>query len=283
MSIKRILSLLMVLVLSFSIMACGADTDVKTPDTTEPTDNTDNKDEADKNNEEKEEVELVISAAASLTDAMGEIGEMIKKDKNIVLTVNPGSSGALQKQIEEGAPSDVFISAGQKQMDELGEKDLIEKESRIDILKNQLVLIVPQDNKEGIKTIQDVVDKKVQIAIGETETVPVGQYSKKALEALKLWDKLDVANIIQSKDVREVLTHVEEGNVSAGLVYSSDAVVGEKVEQVEVFSEDLAGPIVYPAAIVSESKEKDAGQIFLDYLKTKEVQDIFVKYGFGTL
>ncbi len=281
MSIKRILSLLMVLVLSFSIMACGTNKDAVTPDTTEPTDNTDNKDEADKTEDKKEEVELVISAAASLTDAMAEISELIKEDENITLTSTFDSSGTLQKQIEEGAPSDVFISAGQKQMDALEEKSLIEKDSRIDLLRNKLVLLVPEENKDGIETIQDVVDKKVQIAIAETETVPVGQYSKKALEDLKLWDKLDPNNIISSKNVSEVLKHVEDGNVAAGLVYTSDAVRGVNVKEAQVFDEELHGPIIYPAAIVSESKEKEAAQRFLDYLKTDKVKAIFEKYGFG--
>lgn len=267
---KKFLSILMILVLSFSLIACGSSNE-------EPDNQADENLELDS---EGEEVEIVVSAAASLTDALGEIAELIKKEENIVLTSTFDSSGTLQKQIEEGARSDVFISAGQKQMDALEEQDLIDVQSRIDLLKNRLVLLVPEENEDGIANIQDVVDKKVQIAIAETETVPVGQYSKKALEDLELWDKLDTENIVNSKNVSEVLKHVEDGNVSAGLVYTSDAVRGQGVEEVEIFDEDLHGPIVYPASIIESSEKKDASQTFLDFLKTDEVKEIFEKYGF---
>ena len=285
---KKILSLLMVLALSFSIMACtdnneapdtNVDVDVKTPAEDADKDVDTDKDEA-ADTEKKEEVEIVVSAAASLTDAMGEIADLIKEKENIVLTSTFDSSGTLQKQIEEGAQSDVFISAGQKQMDALQEQDLIDTDSRIDLLRNRLVLLVPEANEAGIENIQDVVDKKVQIAIAETETVPVGQYSKKALEDLELWDKLDTNNVINSKNVSEVLKHVEDGNVAAGLVYTSDAVRGEGVKEAELFDEELHGPIIYPASIIAGSNEKEAAQKFLDFLKTDEVKEIFEKYGF---
>ena len=285
---KKILSLLMVLALSFSIMACtdnneapdtNVDVDVKTPAEDADKDVDTDKDEA-ADTEKKEEVEIVVSAAASLTDAMGEIADLIKEKENIVLTSTFDSSGTLQKQIEEGAQSDVFISAGQKQMDALQEQDLIDTDSRIDLLRNRLVLLVPEANEAGIENIQDVVDKKVQIAIAETETVPVGQYSKKALEDLELWDKLDTNNVINSKNVSEVLKHVEDGNVAAGLVYTSDAVRGEGVKEAELFDEELHGPIVYPASIIEGSEEKEASQTFLDFLQTDEVKEIFEKYGF---
>lgn len=278
---KKILSLLMVLALSFSIMACTDNNDAPDTDMDVETPAEDsNKDEA-ADTEEKEEVEIVVSAAASLTDAMAEIAELIKEEENIVLTSTFDSSGTLQKQIEEGAQSDVFISAGQKQMDALEEQDLIDADSRIDLLRNRLVLLVPEANEAGIETIQDVVDKNVQIAIAETETVPVGQYSKKALEDLELWDKLDTNNVINSKNVSEVLKHVEDGNVAAGLVYTSDAVRGEGVKEAEIFDEELHGPIIYPAAVIAGSNEKEAAQKFLDFLKTDEVKEIFEKYGFN--
>lgn len=263
---KKILAIIMIFVLSFSIMACG---DEKAPDVGSSNGET-----------QKEEVELMISAAASLTDALEEIASAIKEDENIVITPTLDSSGTLQKQIEEGAPSDVFISAGQKQMDALEGQDLIVKESRIDLLENKLVLLVPEENKDEINNIQDVVDKKVQIAIAETETVPVGQYSKKTLEALGLWDKIEEGNMIFPKNVSEVLAQVEQGNVSAGMVYTSDAVRGNGVKEVEIFSEELAGPIIYPVAIVESSTEKDAAKIFIEYLKTDKVKAIFEKYGF---
>ena len=270
-NIKRLLALLMVFVLSFTLMACNS----------APKEETKKEGNTKEQQDQKKEVkELTISAAASLTEALGEISAELEKDENIKIVPNYGSSGALQKQIEEGAPADAFISAGQKQMNALEEKNLIVKDSRLDLLKNKLVLIVPKDNKDGIKTINDVVDKNLQIALAETETVPVGQYSKEALTNLGLWDKIKTENIIQSKDVSEVLKHVDDGNVAAGIVYSSDVVRSKNSEQVQVFDESLHKPIVYPAAIIESSKEKETAKIFLDYLKTDKAKTILEKYGF---
>ncbi len=222
---------------------------------------------------------ITISAAASLKEALSEIQPIFEKEKNIKLTFNLGASGTLQKQIEEGAPSDLFISAGKKQMDELESKNLIEKSSRVDLLKNQLVLVVSKEQKDSIKSVQDLNKKDIKISIGEVETVPAGQYAKDSLTYLKLWD-LVKDKLVYAKDVKQVLTYVERGEVAAGFVYKSDATNLKDSVIAEVVDEKSHKSIVYPAALISASKEKDSAKAFLDFLKEDKAKAIFIKYGF---
>lgn len=224
---------------------------------------------------------ITICAAASLKDALDEIQPKFEQEKGIKLTFSFGSSGALQKQIEEGAPADVFISAGKKQMDTLEDENLIDKESRENLLVNKLVLIVPNEYKDKIKTSSDLVDKDVKISIGEPESVPAGQYAKESLTYLNLWDKLS-NKIVYAKDVKQVVAYVEKGEVAAGLVYNSDAAVLKDSTIVEVFDENSHKPIVYPGAIVSASKDKESAKTFIDYLNTDSAKQIFEKYRFNT-
>lgn len=223
---------------------------------------------------------ITICAAASLKDVLCEIQPKFEQEKGIKLTFNYGSSGTLQKQIEEGAPADIFISAGKKQMDTLEAKNLIDKESRKDLLSNKLVLIVPDEYKNKIKTATDLADKDVKISIGEPESVPAGQYAKDSLIYLNLWDKLS-SKIVYAKDVKQVAAYVEAGEVAAGVVYNSDAVVIKNSTVVQVFDENSHKPIVYPEAIVSASKNKESAKIFLDYLNTDSTKEIFEKYMFN--
>lgn len=228
----------------------------------------------------KESKSITICAAASLREALNEIQPKFEKDKNIKLNFNFGSSGALQKQIEEGAPADVFISAGVKQMDALQSKNLIEKDSRKNLLGNKLVLIVPEEHKDKIKNVSDLVDKDVKISIGEPESVPAGQYAKDSLTYLKIWDKLS-NKIVYAKDVKQVVAYVEKGEVAAGIVYSSDATTLKNSSIVETFEEKTHKPIVYPEAIISESKDKASAKLFIDYLNTDISKQTFEKYGFN--
>jgi molybdate transport system substrate-binding protein len=187
----------------------------------------------------------------------------------------------LQKQIEEGAPADVFISAGKKQVDTLSEKKLVDGSSRFDLLTNKLVLIVAKEYKDKIKTAADIANLNVKISIGTVETVPAGQYAKETLTNLKLWDKIE-DKIVYAKDVKQVVTYVESGNAAAGIVYNSDA-AGIKTSSIaEIFDEKLHKAIVYPAVIVSASKEKESAQALLDYLKSDKAQEIFKKHGFNS-
>ncbi len=222
---------------------------------------------------------ITICAAASLRDALNEIQPRFEQEKGIKLTFNFGSSGALQKQIEEGAPADIFISAGKKQMDALEDKNLIDKESRKNILGNKLVLIVPNEYKDNIKTVSDLVNMDVKISIGEPESVPAGQYAKDSLTYLNLWDKLN-SKIVNAKDVKQVVAYVEKGEVAAGVVYNSDAAVIKNSTIVQIFDENSHKPIVYPGAIISASKDKEAAKAFWDYLNTDSAKQIFEKYGF---
>lgn len=226
------------------------------------------------------ETQITVSVAASLQDALGEIQKIyaVKKPK-VKVTINFASSGSLQRQIEQGAPVDLFLSAGSKQMDELESKDLIIKESRTDILSNDLVLITSKDNNT-VKSFQDLSNPGVKIiGIGAPESVPAGKYAKEALTFMKLWDTL-TPKLVQAKDVRQVLAYVETGNAEAGLVYGSDANISDKVKIAAVAPADSHMPIVYPAAIIAAAKNKTAAEEFLNFLQTEEAARVFVKYGF---
>lgn len=225
---------------------------------------------------------ITICAAPSLKEVLNEIQPRFEQEKDIKLTFNFGSSGTLQKQIEEGAPVDVFISAGKKQMDALENKNLIDKESRKDLIGNKLVLVVPNEYKDKIKTVADLVDKDMRICIGEPATVPAGQYAKEALTNLKLWDKLST-NMVYAKDVKQVAAYVEKGEVAGGIVYNSDAASIKDSSVVQVFDEDTHMPIVYPEAIITSSKDKESSKVFLDYLNTDSAKQIFEKYGFKVI
>jgi molybdate transport system substrate-binding protein len=222
---------------------------------------------------------ITVSAAASLKDALSEIGPKFEQEKGIRITFNYGSSGALQKQIEEGAPVDIFISAGKKQMNALESKNLIDKDSRRNLLNNKLVLIVSNEYKDKIKTSSDLVDKDIKIGIGQPSSVPAGQYAKDSLTYQELWDKLK-ANIVYAKDVKQVVAYVEKGEAAAGIVYKSDAAVLKNSVIAQIFDESSHEPIVYPEVIVTTSKEKEAARDFLNFLNTDNVKQIFVKYNF---
>lgn len=228
---------------------------------------------------QKPDASITVSAAASLKEAMEEIKTKVKEEKGIELTLILSSSGTLQKQIEEGAPTDIFISAGQKQMNTLESERLIDKDSRKDLLTNKLALVVSNDYKEKINTVEDLANNDIKISIGDVNTVPAGQYAKESLISLNIWDKIN-NTIVYGKDVKQVLTYVENGDVAAGIVYRSDAITLKNSFILSTFDEKSHSPIVYPAAIVSASKDKASAKIFMDYLNANEAKLIFEKYGF---
>jgi len=223
--------------------------------------------------------ELTISAAASLTEAYGEIKELYEAEKGVKLVFNFGASGTLQKQIEEGAEVDVFVSAAVKQMDALEEQNLIIKDTRENIYRNELALLVAKEYKDQIKTINDLVGTDLKISIGVPETVPAGQYAKESLVNLGILDQLE-PNIVYGKDVSQVLTYVEKGEVAAGIVFSSDSVRAKESYLAEILLEESHTPIVYPAAVVVSTKNKEAALEFLQYLRTDKAKEILEKYGF---
>ena len=225
-------------------------------------------------------VNLTVSAAASLQDALEAIEPIYKNNQTEVdITYNFGSSGSLQQQIEQGAPVDIFISAAAKQMDALEAKNLLLPDTRRDLLKNEMVLIVPKDNTT-ITSFEDLgTDALTRIALGEPGSVPAGQYAEEVLTSLGLLDAVK-PKVVYAKDVRQVLSYVATGNVDAGIVYTSDAKVSEDVKVVATASEDSHSPIVYPIAVLQDSVNPEAARELQDFLFTSEAQTIFEEYGF---
>ena len=226
-------------------------------------------------------VELNISAAVSMKDALAEIQTNYqKKAPHVKLVYNLGASGSLQKQIEQGAPADIFISAAPKQMNELEAKNLVIKATRKNLLENKLVLIAPKDSTLSISKLEDLQNDTVkQISIGETKVVPAGQYAEQALKKLGVWEKIQ-SKIVFAKDVRTVLTYVDTGNVDAGLVYKTDAAVSKKVKILATAPDGSHAPIIYPAAALSGTKNQKAAEEFLAYLAGPEGKSVFEKHGF---
>ncbi|MBD2487190.1 molybdate ABC transporter substrate-binding protein [Aulosira sp. FACHB-615] len=224
---------------------------------------------------------LTISAAASLKDALEAIKPIYNQAKpSVNLTYNFGSSGALQQQIEQGAKVDVFISAANKQIDALDKKGLLVDGTKKDLLKNQLVLIAPQ-NSTNISDFKDLTSNQIKkVALGEPKSVPAGQYAQQVLTSLKIADKLK-GKVVYAKDVRQALNYVESGNVNAGLVYLSDAKTSSKVKVVTTAPENSHSPIVYPIAVIKSSKNIDAAKEFEQFLSSNnEARNVFENQGF---
>jgi molybdate transport system substrate-binding protein len=232
--------------------------------------------------QEVKKVTLTVSAAASLKDAMEEIKtEYVKEKPNVTLTYNFGGSGSLQKQIEQGAGVDVFVSAATKQMDALKDKGLIVDDTRKNFLQNKIVLVVPKDNTT-ITDFKDLTTDKVKkLGLGEPKSVPVGQYAEDLLAKLNLLDTIkSEKKAVYGKDVKEVLTWVETGNADAGIVYLTDAKVSNKVKVVATAPDGSTKPVYYPAAVIKASKNTDAAREFTNFLYSSKASPIFEKYGF---
>ncbi|WP_054973728.1 molybdate ABC transporter substrate-binding protein [Paenibacillus sp. A3] len=228
-----------------------------------------------------EKVELTISAAASLTDALKEIQNAYEsKNTSIKLNFNFGASGALQQQIEQGAPADVFLSAAAKNMKALVDKQLVDAAQQKNLLVNELVVVVPEGGKAQVGTVDDLAKPEVKhVAIGEPESVPAGGYAKEALTNAKQWDALQ-PKLVMAKDVRQVLTYVESGNAEAGFVYKTDALTSKKVKIAFNVDPKTYKPVEYPAGIVKATKHAKEAEAFYTYLQSKEAADVFAKYGF---
>jgi molybdate transport system substrate-binding protein len=227
--------------------------------------------------------EILISAAASLTDVMKEIGRNYQPVSKDTINFNFGPSSGLARQIDEGAPADVFFSANLAQMDRLEKNGRLEPGTRKNLLSNRLVMIVPYDSKLALSSPQDLLKGNVKrIALAEPSSVPAGVYSKKYLVDEGLWDEVR-SKIIPVKDVRATLASVESGNVDAGFVYETDGAISDKVKIVYEVPLDKGPRITYPIAVVKESKQKDAARDFVKYVESPAARDIFKKYGFIVL
>lgn len=229
----------------------------------------------------KEENSITISAAASLKEPLEEIGSKFESEKGIKVYYNFAGSGTLQKQIEEGAPVDLFISAGKTQMDALEDNKLIDSSTRKNLFYNNLVLVYSKSLGE-IKRLEEIVAKNATIAIGEIKTVPAGEYAKQSFESLDIWEDIN-KNIIYAKSVKEVLQYVINGEVQAGVVYESDTVELNADLNVFKIDDNIHDKIIYPAALTKSSNKKEEANMFMNYILDDDNRKIFDKYKFKVM
>ena len=224
--------------------------------------------------------EVIVSAAVSLKDALDEIAQLYRsRNRGANVRLNLGGSGTLQRQIEQGAPVDVFISASPQEMDALAAKALLLAGTRHNLLENRVVLIVPS-GESPVANFKDLVKPEVkQMAIGEPQTVPAGMYAQQVLMHLGLYDRVK-PKFIFAKDVRQVLTYVASGNVDAGIVYATDAKVTSKVTVVATAPEGSHSPVIYPVAIMKNAPDAAGAKEFEAFLLGPQAKEVFAKYGF---
>ncbi|MGB3135448.1 MAG: molybdate ABC transporter substrate-binding protein [Nodosilinea sp.] len=225
---------------------------------------------------------ITLSAAASLQDALEAIAPQFKAaHPDIAVDYNFGASGALQRQIERGAPVDVFFSAAAKQMDDLAEQGLLVPNSRRDVLSNSLVLIAPEASALAATDLAQLKEISIRhFAVGEFRSVPAGQYAEQALSSLGLIEALQ-PKFVFGNSVRSVLAAVESGNAEMGLVYATDAALSERVKVLATVPASTHQPIVYPVAVIKASPRPEAAQAFVAFLTTSAAQQTFAEYGFG--
>ena len=245
---------------------------------------------------QEESVELVVFAAASMTETLTEISEMYKEvAPNVTLTFNFDSSGTLKTQIQEGAACDLFISAGQTQMNQLDINadpevnteglDFVDEDSRVDILENRVTLCVTPDNEAGLESFDDMAaalqDGSILMAMGNSD-VPVGQYTQRILEYYGLnEEELAASGVISyGSNVKEVATQIAEGSVDCGVIYCTDA-YSEGLNIVDYATADMCGQVIYPAAVLKTAAHPEEAQAFLDYLQTDECMAVFEEVGFS--
>ena len=253
---KKILALVLALMLVLSLTACGTD--------------------------EAESVELVVFAAASMTETLTELGgRYMAENQNVHLIFNFDSSGTLKTQIQEGAHCDIFISAGQKQMDGL---EVVLEGTRFNILENQVALAVPGDNPAGINSYDDLIDGlkngTIMLAMGNAD-VPVGQYTREILKyyGLAEEDLAAAGSITYGFNVKEVTTQVSEAAVDCGIIYRTDA-FSAGLTVVDTATAEMCGQVIYPAAVLSISENAEAAGDFLEFLTSDAADAVFKTVGF---
>lgn len=270
---KKTLTLLLTLAMLFSLAACGSS--------------------AAPSKGEKEEI--IVFAAASMTETLNQVKDVYEKENNVTITYNFDSSGTLKTQIQEGADCDLFISAGQKQMNQLdlsSDKeinkeglDFVAGDTRLNLLENKVVLVVPEGNPKGIESFDDLAARlaegSILMAMGNSD-VPVGQYTQKILNFYGLDEEALAKSgvITYGSNVKEVTTQVSEGSVDCGIVYCTDA-FSAGLTVIDSASKDMCGQVIYPAAVLKTAKNPDAAKAFLDYLTGSEAMAIFEAVGFS--
>ena len=289
---RKIFALLIAAAMVLGLAACAA------PVADEPAPATEETAAPEETVPEAEPVELIVFAAASMTETMNQIAELYKaKAPNVTLTYNFDSSGTLKTQIQEGAECDLFISAGQKQMNQLDitadpkvntdKLDFVLEGTRVNLLENRVTLCVPEGNPEDIKSFDDLADKlkegSVLMAMGNSD-VPVGQYTQKILAFYGLdEEKLAKDGVITyGTNVKEVTTQVTEASVDCGVVYCTDA-FSAGLTPVDYATKEMCGQVIYPAAVLNVSKNQEAAKEFLAYLQTDEAMKVFEAVGFASV
>lgn len=232
--------------------------------------------------------ELIVFAAASMTETMEEIKEIyIKENPGVDIVYTFDSSGTLKTQIQEGADCDIFISAAQKQMDSLDiaseansdKLDFVDSETRVNLLKNRVTLVVPEGNPKGVASFEDLNTDKVEtIALGNSD-VPVGQYSEEVLTNMGIWDAIQ-PKVTYGSNVKEVTTWVSEASVDCGIIYATDAFSAGLEIVTEAPEGTLKNEVIYPAAVLKNSANKDAAVKFLEYLQGEAATEVFEAVGF---
>ena len=283
---KRLVSCMLVLAMSVSMFAgCGKKDDTKAKDNTKQ----------EESKEDEEPVELIVFAAASMTETLTELGNSyMDEHKNVTIQYNFDSSGTLKTQIQEGADCDIFISAGQKQMNQLDKDasadvnteglDFVLEGTRFDILENKVALAVPEGNPAGINSYDDLkaklADGSIKMAMGNSD-VPVGQYTQKILAYFGLnEDELAAAGAITyGSNVKEVTTQVSEAAVDCGIIYATDA-YSANLKVVDTATKDMCGQVIYPAAVMKTTKNEEAAKAFLKYLTEDAANKVFEGVGF---
>ena len=226
--------------------------------------------------------EVNLAAAASLKNVFDDKLIPMFEEKYPGVTVTPtyASSGDLQTQIENGLETDVFMSAANKQMDALAEEGIVDNDTNLQFLENKVVLIVPADSDANMSSFDDIADVDGNIAIGDPESVPAGQYAKEVLTNLGMWDEIE-PKLSLGTDVTAVLNQVAQGSADCGIVYSTDALSTDDVKVICEAPEDaLDTPVIYPIAAIKDTNDTDATNAFMDFLQSQEAKDVFVEYGF---
>ncbi|MGP4059684.1 molybdate ABC transporter substrate-binding protein [Halobacillus sp. H74] len=227
-----------------------------------------------------EENEITIAAASSLTDVLEQAIPLYEKEYDIEVNLLLGGSGKLARQIEQGAPVDVYLSADRRWIEDLQEAGMVENDSYVEYATNRLVLVGSNTQKESLafRKLNSLSSDK-QVAIGNPKSVPAGTYTKQALEKIQVWEQLK-KQVIFASNVRQVLTYVETDEVDYGIIYASDAEISDNVKILDEVDNQLHDSIIYPGIITSKSRSKEKSKAFLSFLNEKQIQGIFNSYGF---
>lgn len=278
---KKTIALLLALILSVSVLtACSSE----------------KKDSSDKSDDTSSlSGEVIVFAAASMTETLTELADAFKEEyPDVKLNFNFDSSGTLKTQIVEGADCDLFISAAQKQMNELDKNadaeknpdglDFIDSAARIDLLENKVALCVPEGNPKNINSYDELANAlkndDILLAMGNAD-VPVGQYTLKIFDYYKLSEE-DLAaakKLTYGSNVKEVTSQVAEGSVDCGIIYQTDAYSAD-LKIVDTATEEMCGQVIYPAAVMKNAKNADAAKAFLEFLQSDKAKAVFEKVGF---